>query len=304
MTGPLPFLRRIGLGTAQFGLDYGITNRNGALSKDATAEILNRARTLGISLLDTAPAYGDSESVIGSLDPAGNFDIVTKLSPVAVESIGPADTDMMEREFDGSLKRLGRSRVAGVLVHHGRQLFAPGGEHLLALLNTLRDSGRAQKFGVSVYDGDEIDKVLERFTPDIIQVPISVADQRLIQSGHLEKLKNAGVEIHARSLFLQGTLLRDACDLPAFFATALPGFRNIKARARENGITSLQLCLAFAAHVPQLDRLIVGVSSVEEFAEITAAAAMGTVIDCDMNDLALSNPAMLDPSGWPSQVKP
>ena len=138
MNDGLSLLRRIGLGTAQFGFDYGITNRSGRLSGDAVSEILRRAQKLEIGLLDTAPAYGDSEAVIGALDPDGAFEIITKILPVSADIIGAAEADEVEQEFDRSLGRLGRSSVEGLLVHHGSQFLAPGGEHLLKRLMKLR----------------------------------------------------------------------------------------------------------------------------------------------------------------------
>jgi aryl-alcohol dehydrogenase-like predicted oxidoreductase len=291
-------LRRIGLGTAQFGFDYGITNRSGRLSRDAVSEILGRAQKLEVGLLDTAPAYGDSEAVIGELDPDGAFEIITKILPVSADIIGAADADEVEREFDRSLGRLGRSSVEGLLVHHGNQLLAPGGEHLLKRLMKLRETGRVRKIGASIYSAAEIDGILDRFVPDIVQIPISVADQRLIASGHLEKLKKAGVEIHARSLFLQGALLSPLCGLPRFFHAEKEAFSRVQERARETGVTGLEICLAFANQVVALDRLIIGVASAQEFSEIVAAAETVIDVQCDLDDLAFLNSEILDPSRW------
>ncbi|HAT34142.1 MAG TPA: aryl-alcohol dehydrogenase [Rhodospirillaceae bacterium] len=298
MNDGLSLLRRIGLGTAQFGFDYGITNRNGRLSQDAISEILWEAQTRGIDLLDTAPAYGDSETVIGGMDPDGVFKIVTKVLPVSANIIGTAEADEVEREFDRSLERLGRSSVEGLLVHHGHQLLAPGGEHLLKRIMKLRETGRVRKIGASIYSAAEIDGILDMFAPDIVQIPISVADQRLITSGHLEKLKKACVEVHARSLFLQGALLSPLSGLPHFFHAEKDSFSRVQGRARETGITALEICLAFANQVAALDRLILGVASVREFAEIVAAAETVTAMQYDLDDLAFVNSDVLDPPRW------
>lgn len=303
MTSERPFLNRIALGTAQFGLAYGITNKNGKMSKETVAEILAKARRLGIDMLDTAPAYGNSQAVIGEFGSEDDWKVVTKLSPVERPVIEAADIDRLANEFDRGLSLLDRSQVEGLLIHHGNQFLLPGSDRLIALLEELRDAGRVRKIGASVYSAGEIDAIMERFTPDIIQLPVNVADQRLIASGHIEKLKSAGVEIHARSLFLQGVLLALPCNLPSFFATEEDGFMRIASRARDAGISALQLCLAFAAGIPALDRVILGVSSVDEFREIAAAAEGVAGIDLDLTNLALSNPDVLDPSRWPAPEK-
>lgn len=300
----------LGLGTAQLGLDYGITNRNGQVSQEDAAVILERAYAKGIRLLDTAPAYGGSEEAIGKLDSNGRFDVVTKTRPVAATGaeIGPQDVDDLERVFDDGLERLKRSSVAGLLVHHGIQVAAPGGDRLLRKLRDIRDSGRARKIGVSVYSGAEIDMILDRFTPDVIQLPINVADQRLRESSHLERLKGKGIEVHARSLFLQGTLLSPVRQLPGFLGVAKNEFERIEDAAARNQISKMQLCIGFAANQPELDQLIVGVTSLAELDEIVAAAetASGIVnsLDCEITKLSFSNHAILDPSGWPPQERP
>jgi aryl-alcohol dehydrogenase-like predicted oxidoreductase len=303
-------LSRLALGTAQFGLDYGITNRNGEVSEQDTAAILDRAHAKGVRLLDTAPAYGHSEETIGKLDPDGRFAVVTKTMPIATggAEILERDIDDIEREFEAGLGRLRRSSVEGLLVHHGRQIAAPGGEGIARKLEDIRDSGRARKIGVSVYSGAEIDHILERFTPDIIQLPTNVADQRLHVSGHLAQLTTKGIEIHARSLFLQGTLLCSARHLPHFFEVARDDFERIEDIAKRNQISKMQLCLGFAAQQTELDRLIVGATSVAEFDEIAAAAESAAEIanslDCEITKLSFSHHAILDPSGWPPQEHP
>lgn len=301
MTSPSEFLQRIGLGTAQFGLDYGITNSNGTLSRTAAAEILDRALPLGIRLLDTAPAYGPSEEVIGQLDNACQFDLVTKVPPVPAGISGADKADSVERDFDASLERLRRDSIEGLLVHHGQQLTSRDGDHLIERLMKIRNDGRVKKVGASVYLAGEIDDILARFRPDIIQLPISIADQRLIESGHIDKLKSSGIEVHARSLFLQGALLAKPFALPDFFQPHQEEIRRIAERASELHLTSLALCLAFANQTQALDRLIIGVSSVSEFQEIVAAANTVAGLVCDLDGLAFSNHAILDPSGWPSE---
>ena len=60
---------RLALGTAQFGIEYGITNRRGKLREDEISKILSIADSRGVGGLDTAPAYGDSEALLGKLLP-------------------------------------------------------------------------------------------------------------------------------------------------------------------------------------------------------------------------------------------
>ena len=101
----------------------------------------------------------------------------------------------------------GRGNVYGLLAHHADDLLVPGGRRVFEEMQRLLEEGLVRKIGVSVYSGQQIDSILELYTPDIVQLPLNLFDQRLLESGHLEKLKRRGVEIHARSVFLQGLLL-------------------------------------------------------------------------------------------------
>ena len=298
MTG-LSSASRLVIGTVQFGLDYGITNRGGKVAPETAAAILDRARAHGIDMLDTAPDYGDSEAVIRRLDPHGDFRVVTKLPPVGSKRIEQKDADGLERRFEQSLSDLGRNTVDGLLVHHGRQVAMEGGETLVALLERLRADGRTARVGVSVYGAAEIDAILRRFTPDIIQLPINIADQRLVVSGHLARLDAAGVEIHARSLFLQGALLKPPQELPAFLGGEAGPLARIHARARDNGLAATELCLGFARTQPALGRFVVGVTSPGELDEIAAAETSSASTGVRTDDLSVTDPAIVDPSTWP-----
>ena len=121
----------LGLGTAQLGLAYGISNRSGQPSKAEAAAILECALDQGIDTIDTAPAYGEAEALLGRLLPAGaDVRIVTKTAPLAGTEVSAADCEEARRSAERSLERLRRDRLDALLVHHGSDLALPGGERL------------------------------------------------------------------------------------------------------------------------------------------------------------------------------
>ena len=190
---------KLGLGTVQFGLDYGISNKNKKVNKEEAYNILNIAINAGVDTIDTAATYGDSEVVLGSvLLNTDKLNIVTKIPLVQGET---NKKQIIQESFFQSLQKLNKNSVYGLLVHHSSDLTGEEGDLVLEAITDLKKSGKVRKIGVSVYDSQSIDEVLKLFTPDIIQLPVSIADQRLIRSGHLKKLKQKGVEIHARSVF-------------------------------------------------------------------------------------------------------
>ena len=181
---------KIGLGTVQFGLDYGVSNKEGKTAPDEVGRILKAAADRGVRVIDTAALYGSSEEALGSALPTGHrFDIVTKTRSFKKDSITPDDARILEEGFGASLSKLRSRSVYGLLLHDCDDLLAKGGGLLMAKMQGFKERGLVKKIGVSVYTASQIDRVMARFSIDIIQLPLSVFDQRLIQSGHLSRLK-------------------------------------------------------------------------------------------------------------------
>lgn len=276
---------RLALGTVQFGLDYGLTNAAGRVPEPEVAAILALAAEAGIDLLDTATAYGDSEAVIGRLA-APSFRVVTKIG-------GPPAR--FADEVRGSAARLGRAPHA-VLLHDARALVRPGGEEVARGLEALRASGLARRIGFSVYTPGVLAAAVAMVRPDVVQLPFSVLDRRFERSGWLARLRDAGTEVHARSLFLQGALLAPATPPRLAFADRiLAGFRETCAAAR---LSPLAACLAAGLEAP-LDRLVIGVTSRAELAAALDAAASAGPLPSAFAALATGDEALVDPSRWP-----
>ena len=276
---------RLALGTVQFGLDYGLTNQAGRVPEEEVGAILARAAEAGIDLLDTATAYGDSEVVLGRLA-APPFRIVTKVG-------GPPAR--FADEVRASAARLGREPWA-VLLHDARALVRPGGEEVARALEALRASGLAQRIGLSVYTPCVLAAAVAMLRADVVQLPFSVLDRRFARTGWIERLRAAGTEVHARSLFLQGALLAQHTPPRLAFADrTLAAFRNACAAA---GLTPLQACLSAGLAAPT-DRLVVGVTSRAELEAVLEAAAAACPLPAAFDRLAADDEALLDPSRWP-----
>ncbi len=289
---------KIGLGTAQFGLDYGATNARGKISGEAAANILTAARGHGIDLLDTAPAYGDAEAVIGKLIPEANtFRIITKSTVFSRDRvIGNAEIEHLKTTFLTSLAKLRRESVDGLLIHHASDLSRPGGDRLLDCVQTLKAEGLVRQIGVSIYTAAEIDAVMETFVPDILQAPVSLADQRLVRSGHLAALKREGVELHARSVFLQGVLLAPPDTLPASLSAIADDIRRIQDASKGPGV--LAACLGFMSHRPEIDVAILGITSLSDLEEIASALALSEAMELDYEGMAIDDDWFLHPGNW------
>lgn len=288
---------KIGLGTVQFGLDYGISNRYGQTTSGEVNDILTFATKAGIELLDTAPAYGTSEKTLGqAITGLSSLKIVTKTPIVRHVPSTQELQDLVTRTFDDSLQALRVDSVYGLLVHHAEDLLQEGGERLWSVMTDLKNRGLVVKIGLSVYDQKQIDLALERFDIDLIQLPVNVLDQRLIESGHLKKLKNRGVEIHARSAFLQGLLLMDPQELPPHFNSVRELLTSFHAAVSVRRMTSTQASLGFVAGLPDIDRVICGINTLQQLEELVAG--LTPLVSSEWSDFACDDPQILNPSNW------
>jgi len=249
---------KLGLGTVAFGMPYGVSNTNGQPSHDEVRRILELAGARGVRCLDTAALYGTSEHVLGqTLPPRHGFDIVTKL-PRGVTAA------TLDGAFATSLENLRQARVYGLMLHDPADLDARVAQRLVAL----KHAGAVQRVGVSIYTTDQVDRALRFEGLDLVQVPLNLLDQRLVASGHLARLTAAGYEIHARSVFLQGLLLMPLDAIPAGLSSVREHLGRLRAGAAAAGVGMLTAALGFVHGLAEVDRVLVGVTTVAELREI------------------------------------
>lgn len=288
-------INKLGLGTVQWGLPYGLANQHGITTPETVTMLLSEARHYGIKILDTASLYGKSEAVLGTNSLEG-FKVVTKTPSFAAPHISDIEVNQLGETFQQSLDLLSQKKIYGLLIHHAENLLVPGGDKLLAAMRQLKEKGLVEKIGVSVYDSTQVDALLKKFTPDLIQLPLNVMDQRMLASGHLELLKNEGVEIHVRSVFLQGLLLMPLNNIPAFFEPVRPLLIHWHAAAQEQGLTVNQAALSFAKNIPYIDTVLVGLDNLAQLHSCFNDFAID--INFDATGLACNDPIFVNPSLW------
>ena len=282
---------KIALGTVQFGMDYGIANRTGQVPKSAIASILARARAASIDTLDTAIAYGDSETRLGECG-VREFRVFTKLPKLD-------DASDVRRQVLDSIERLGIERLAGVFLHRSGDLGdadPSDADRLFSTLLELKTQGIAGKIGVSVYDPSELDAVFHRFPLDVVQAPYNVLDRRIETSGWLGRLSRAGVEVHCRSAFLQGLLLMKSEVRPPHFHQWGGLLAVWDEWLAESGQSALSAALGFACANPLVDRVVVGVDGAAQLDEILDA--MDVSYSAPPPGLFTNDPELINPARW------
>lgn len=296
-TGQVPRAHpRLGLGTVQFGLPYGAVADHGGRPASDVDDVLDRARELGISVLDTAAAYGESEARLGASGRLGGFRVVTKTAAVDAADAASAKAQVLAGAAR-SRQLLGVEVLDGLLVHDPRDLLTEAGKGVVEAGLELRADGLVRAFGASVYEAEQLDVVAGAFEPDIVQLPLNVLDQRLLRSGHVAALRAAGTEVHVRSVLLQGLLAAPASARPAALAAAAPHLDRVAAAAAGAGLSPLELALGFAAGL-DVDVVLVGARTVAELDD--CAAALVARPGLDVADLAVDDADVVDPRRWPT----
>jgi len=285
------------LGAVQFGISYGVSNTYGKTTAQQTSEILNYAWKSGIDTIDTASNYGDSERVIGRLIGKNKWNIVTKTPNFDNQQDIEGWLNSINISLENSLDSLNRDSIYALLVHSANDLLDSKGFQLFDFIKQLKESGFVKKIGVSVYTHEQIDYILDNYEIDIIQLPINILDQRLIKSGHLKKIKQYGIEIYARSVFLQGLLLMPLHTLPPYFSKVYDNLERFLMRSHEQSLSNIELALGFVQSIDEIDKVIVGVNTVDQLIEIIEASKT-KINHKEYCDLSLSDTSYLDPSNW------
>jgi aryl-alcohol dehydrogenase-like predicted oxidoreductase len=287
---------RISLGTAQFGLDYGITNSGGQVPASDVPGILATARQNAVVDIDTAAAYGSAEDVLQSQ--AGtlqHFQITTKI-PSLMHLDGRDAVDALTAHIRASHAKLGAT-LQTVLLHDIADLLRPEGLTLWSALEREAATLSIKNLGISVYDRSDIDRALSLVRPDVVQVPISVFDQRLLQDGSLDILLAQGCSIEARSIFLQGLVLSDPATIPYHLRALKPAAFALQAEAAASGASALEIALGCLRLVGCIDRAVVGVTSAQDLADI-CAAKKAPVPAVSYPNFRVLEPRVVDPRYW------
>ncbi|MEW5057952.1 MAG: aldo/keto reductase [Cycloclasticus sp.] len=284
---------KIALGSAQFGLTYGISNKIGQVHEGEVQEILALAKKYQINTLDTAIAYGESEKVLGAVGVEG-WDVISKLSalPDGVNDVG----EWLELEVINSCRRLKVESLHGVLLHRPADLLGEHGAELQDALYRVKKKGLVDKIGISVYEPSELDQFFHLMKFDIVQAPFSLVDRRMQESGWLKRLQETGCEFHARSVFLQGLLLMTQQQRPSQFDRWQPVWQQLDSWLKEADVTAVQACLAYVSSIEEVTKVILGVESRAQLEEIFTA--LTTSLQSVPAGLSVADKELLNPALW------
>lgn len=253
------------IGTVQFGLNYGATNRQGQVGREEVGNIIRTCIELNIDTFDCAQSYGNAEAVLGeSLNDTKRAKLITKLKPISEARITEECIRRCEEELKQSLIRLRTNRLECLMIHRSQDLRKQGAERLLDWLVRCKLDGRVNKLGVSIYDREELIG-LDKRVQDAIQLPLSLYDQRFLRDGTIERLFLSGTDIFARSIYLQGLIVTPSEEWPPGINVNLKRHHeSLERHVVSTDSSALEMAVGFIAAQRHLSHAVVGVCNREQ----------------------------------------
>lgn len=278
---------KIILGTAQLGLSYGINNSSGKPSEKDAFNILDYAFAKCIQLLDSADGYGDALSVISHYQTSTNrsFKLINKFR-VGSSSL----SDSLSRTLD-----ILKSKLLYCYMYHHYPDYETG--LVKHELKKLKETGAVQKTGVSLYEVDQLARVVDDPDIDIIQIPANLLDLNKTKINLLKKAKANGKEIHVRSVYLQGLFFKDVNSIQGNLIRMRPYLKKIDIISQQHNADKKKAALNYIFHKEYIDYVVLGIDHVSQLAENlslvdeTFDTSLFEGIEVNSEDMYLLNPA-------------
>ena len=294
----------LSLGTVQLGLNYGIANQAGKPDESASFDILSCALNSGVTALDTAIAYGNSEEVIGKwlkgVPEEKRPFVMTKVKHLDHSSLSALRKDVRE-QVALSKSRLGLDQLP-LLMLHSCDEYDCDKENVTTVFNELKESGDIRFSGISAYSyHNYFDIAASGF--DAVQIPLNIFDWTQIESGGLKALNDAGMMVYVRSVYLQGLVFRDPDTLPEKMAFCREPLRKFHEFCREFNMSPAVLSMSYALSLPGVTSLVLGSENVQQVKENVAlveSAPRLIVSQLQKVREAFINidPRVVNPSAW------
>ncbi len=283
---------KIALGTANFGQKYGLAGKI-IKSDKKVKKIIQFANNSKIKLIDTSSNYGSSETLLGNNN-LKNFKIITKLKISNDEKKSNNLENIVFNKVEESLFKLNIKKLYAILLHESDDLKSNKRHKLINVLKKLKKENLVSKIGISIYNPKELNFIWPFWKPDIVQCPFNILDRRIYESGWLKKLKKNKTEIHVRSIFLQGLLLKNEKSMPRKFKKWKNIFKKWNNYCKKENISKVQGCINFIKSFKKISFVIIGFEDIKQVKNIISYFKNNkkshTTIAC--NDIKLIDPRL------------
>lgn len=284
---------KIIIGSANFNQEYGI--KKNFIKKNEIKKVFHLAHKNAIKTIDTSPLYKESEKIIGSLN-YNRFKIISKI-PNPPKNIKKENIEhWLKLNVATSLKNLKIKKFECLLIHNANSLLSKNGNEIYQGIKKMKVNGLTNKIGVSIYDFNILNRILKKFKFNLIQAPFNILDQRLVKEGWLKKLKKRRIDVHVRSIFLQGILLLKHNELPKKLKKLNKKFMLWEKWLKKNKFNPLQVCLEFVLKQRQLDGIVIGCNNTNQLNQILKSKKIEN--DFLLPNLDIKNKKLIDPRKW------
>jgi len=284
------------LGTVQLGLDYGINNRLGKPSLKKAFEILSLAFDNGITTLDTAEAYGNSQEVVGKFQkeyPNKKFKIITKLS-----ASNHIDANDFISHISSTCKTLNTNQLYGYMFHNYNSF--KDSTELYDKILLAKAKGLIEYAGISLYTNDEIKDILTNYSDfDFIQIPFNLLDNELKRKIIILEAKDKGIDIHTRSTFLQGLFFKTTEALPSNLQPLVPYLNALEDIKNKDSVNTETLALQYVLQKKYIDRVLIGVESIAQLNNnVNICNKLSNISHSLIDSINVYEEELLNPSNW------
>ena len=245
------------IGTANFGVRYGYKKHK--INKKELNKIIKFCKKNKINSFDTASSY---KTTLGKYNLKGKF-IYSKIPKI------PHDIINIElwifKKFLKSLRSLGLKKIEGIYIHHQEDLLSKRSLIIYQTLLKLKKLGYVKKIGVSIYDIKKLNRIINLYNIDMVQIPINILDRRFLNRRLINLITKKKIELNARSIFLQGILLKKRENLnKKFIDLDNKTFKNWYSWITENNISQLDACISFIKSIKIVSNIIIGINNLEQ----------------------------------------
>jgi len=281
---------RIILGTAQFGMDYGISNRTGKISFHEITKILNFSINNKIKYLDTASAYHLSENEIGKYYSKSKkkFKIITKFYH--------SNEFNIFKQYHNSIKNL-KYKPEIIMAHNCKDYL---NKSFRIKLFKLKKEFKIKKIGVSIYTPREFYKIIKVKKPDILQVPCNILDKRFLNKDIINLIKKKDIELHARSIFLQGLFFKNKKEIIRKFKDAKIVLKILENICKKEKLKLWELSLHWINQKKEFDKFIIGVDNEKQIKKNISLLKkkLNTSLIKKLDKINMNNSKIIKPNLW------
>ena len=302
-------LENIILGTAQFGINYGIANSKGMPSLKEVQNIIKYGLQRGIRSFDTARDYGVSEDRLGlSLDDEKYITkVMTKLQPMTSlkDNVNQCDIEnFINKSINNSCLALNQKKLDVLYFHRYEDIFRWNGI-AIDYIQKLVDYGVVGEIGASVYTVYDALRCISDPRIRHLQIPLNLLDTRWERSDAFQHAITCRTDllINVRSVFLQGLLVNESSAWPIWAIERDNIPIKIKSLVKElKRQSSVDLCISYVRAFPWVDGVVLGADSLEQLSDIVDCARKQPMTDIEVSIVQKVigdvQPRLLNPTEW------